>query len=156
LGLRYIHNLSTKKTLSCFLTRFYFTKLLKNFPTVLRNTKDITRCYHLLLITASTNLVSAENYRYTGFWWSQSGLNRRPPACKAGALPAELWPLLLYLSPDTLILVGLGRLELPTSPLSGVRSNHLSYRPVLFSSFTKQSVWTPISFSSSFLRHVRR
>ena len=28
-------------------------------------------------------------------------------------------------------LVGLSRLELPTSPLSGVRSNHLSYRPVL-------------------------
>ena len=27
------------------------------------------------------------------------------------------------------IMVGLGRLELPTSPLSGVRSNHLSYRP---------------------------
>ncbi len=25
--------------------------------------------------------------------------------------------------------VGLGRLELPTSRLSGVRSNHLSYRP---------------------------
>jgi hypothetical protein len=27
-------------------------------------------------------------------------------------------------------MVGLGRLERPTSPLSGVRSNHLSYRPV--------------------------
>src|ERR1700733_4770512 len=26
---------------------------------------------------------------------------------------------------------GLGRLELPTSPLSGVRSSHLSYRPNL-------------------------
>ena len=26
--------------------------------------------------------------------------------------------------------VGLGRVELPTSPLSGVRSSHLSYRPV--------------------------
>ena len=26
-------------------------------------------------------------------------------------------------------LVGLGRIELPTSPLSGVRSSHLSYRP---------------------------
>jgi hypothetical protein len=25
--------------------------------------------------------------------------------------------------------VGLGRVELPTSPLSGVRSSHLSYRP---------------------------
>jgi hypothetical protein len=54
-------------------------------------------------------------------WWSQTGSNRRPPACKAGALPAELWPLRK--------LVGLGRFELPTSPLSGVRSNQLSYRP---------------------------
>ena len=27
-------------------------------------------------------------------------------------------------------MVGLGRLELPTSRLSGVRSNHLSYRPM--------------------------
>jgi hypothetical protein len=31
------------------------------------------------------------------------------------------------------IMVGLGRLELPTSPLSGVRSSHLSYRPGLVS-----------------------
>ena len=29
-------------------------------------------------------------------------------------------------------MVGLGRLELPTSRLSGVRSNHLSYRPSLY------------------------
>ncbi|KGJ91603.1 hypothetical protein ND2E_3151 [Colwellia psychrerythraea] len=36
---------------------------------------------------------------------------------------------LLYLSK----LVGLGRLELPTSPLSGVRSNQLSYRPIVSS-----------------------
>ena len=28
------------------------------------------------------------------------------------------------------IVVGLGRIELPTSPLSGVRSSQLSYRPV--------------------------
>src|SRR6202041_2206933 len=27
------------------------------------------------------------------------------------------------------LVVGLGRLELPTSPLSGARSSHLSYRP---------------------------
>ena len=31
------------------------------------------------------------------------------------------------MAPD---LVGLGRFELPTSPLSGVRSDQLSYRPV--------------------------
>jgi hypothetical protein len=26
-------------------------------------------------------------------WWSQPGSNRRPQACKASALPTELWPL---------------------------------------------------------------
>ena len=37
-------------------------------------------------------------------WWRQTGSNRRPPACKAGALPAELCPpiqrLLRFLTPD--------------------------------------------------------
>ena len=56
-------------------------------------------------------------------WWSLSGSNRRPPACKASALPAELRPQ------ETWKMVGLGGLEPPASPLSGVRSNHLSYRP---------------------------
>jgi hypothetical protein len=66
-------------------------------------------------------------------WWSQAGSNRRPSACKADALPAELWPPMrpfrLRLDIFCRILVGLGGLEPPTSPLSGVRSNHLSYRP---------------------------
>src|SRR5438477_10196350 len=31
---------------------------------------------------------------------------------------------------STFIVVGLGRFELPTSRLSGVRSNQLSYRPI--------------------------
>src|SRR6218665_3639770 len=31
-------------------------------------------------------------------WWSQTGSNRRHPACKAGALPAELWPHFLETS----------------------------------------------------------
>ena len=35
----------------------------------------------------------------------------------------------LSYSPNNM--VGLGRLELPTSPLSGVRSNQLSYRPII-------------------------
>ena len=40
-------------------------------------------------------------------------------------------------------LVGLSGLEPPTSPLSGVRSNHLSYKPVevLLLIFIRQSVW---------------
>ena len=40
----------------------------------------------------------------------------------------------------SLILVGLGGLEPPTSPLSGVRSNHLSYRPEL-APLIKQFMW---------------
>src|SRR6201998_197424 len=31
-------------------------------------------------------------------WWSQAGSNRRPLACHASALPAELWPLNLHFS----------------------------------------------------------
>ncbi len=38
-------------------------------------------------------------------------------------IPSTTDPLQLYCD------VGLGRVELPTSRLSGVRSNHLSYRP---------------------------
>ena len=87
-------------------------------------------------------------------WWSQTGSNRRPPACKAGALPAELWPRCQVLACQPKLaesaqaslfklrratfaryrerrLVGLGRFELPTSRLSSARSNQLSYKPVI-------------------------
>ena len=40
-----------------------------------------------------------------------------------------------YLRLLRFFMVGLGRLELPTSPLSGVRSSHLSYRPGLYISW---------------------
>jgi hypothetical protein len=91
-------------------------------------------------------------------WWSQTGSNRRPHACKARALPAELWPRtrrrMLLIAHCALAfasataqqpsfkeacraeaaeqrrLVGLGRLELPTSRLSSARSNQLSYKPL--------------------------
>jgi hypothetical protein len=71
-------------------------------------------------------------------WWSGPGLNRQPSACKADALPIELPPhkgcrvpsaALLRPTVGVCQLVGLGRVELPTSPLSGARSSQLSYRP---------------------------
>jgi hypothetical protein len=73
----------------------------------------------------------------TQSWWSQSGSNRRPQACKASALPTELWPRSgKHDGPESKDLptrheqvVGLGRFELPTSRLSSARSNQLSYRP---------------------------
>ena len=93
-----------------------------------------------------------------GLWWSRSGSNRRPQACKARALPTELRPpgqqyrrsALTWLAGGSCniqpafarwaparqsplqvqrSLVGPGRVERPTSRLSGVRSNHLSYEP---------------------------
>ena len=57
-------------------------------------------------------------------WWRRSESNRRPSACKADALPTELRPPIFPIR-----VVGLGRLELPTSRLSSARSNQLSYRP---------------------------
>ena len=91
--------------------------------------------------------------------WRRSGSNRRPPACKAGALPAELRPHTsrtnpvtgrhqrqtpataepqptrrlppgdFYLSPQRQAKMGQGGLEPPTPRLSSVCSNQLSYWP---------------------------
>ncbi len=134
-------------------------------------------------------------------WWSRGGSNSWPPACKAGALPAELRPLAcifclefrclirsvghvlyvhsllhsknallktknsnrVYFYPNSPIrraahnLVGLGGFEPPTSPLSGVRSNQLSYRPKLtclfvvmlrcFSSLNRSCAWCTLPHS---------
>ena len=59
-------------------------------------------------------------------WWSQTGSNRRPHACKARALPTELWPRRGH--PEGTV-VGPERFELSTSRLSSARSNQLSYGP---------------------------
>ena len=62
-------------------------------------------------------------------WWRWWDSNPWPPACRAGALPAELHPHIMvgsYLH----LLVGPSGLEPPTSCLSGTRSNLLSYEPM--------------------------
>jgi hypothetical protein len=47
--------------------------------------------------------------------------SQKSRVCHSGPLTADF----------SVLLVGLGRIELPTSPLSGVRSSQLSYRPVV-------------------------
>ena len=83
-------------------------------------------------------------------WWSQTGSNRRPHACKARALPAELWPrtrrrmlLPAMRRIRSIKVVGLGRLELPTSRLSSARSNQLSYKPLTRGAAMARSRLTP-------------
>lgn len=57
----------------------------------------------------------------------------------------------LSYSPITIV-VGLGRFELPTSPLSGVRSNQLSYRPAgkRQSLITRKSFEDQVNMQSSY------
>ena len=97
------------------------------------------------------------------FEWRWRDSNSRPPACKAGALPTELHPLIGYFQifigllwktyglkwafvpPCTVSQrpMGLSGLEPPTSRLSGVRSNQLSYKPFLFSNLAATYSPTP-------------
>ena len=70
--------------------------------------------------------------------WRWRDSNSWPPACKAGALPTELHPHLDFYSIQRLSPMGLSGLEPPTSRLSGVRSNRLSYKPI--------SIWQPPAF----------
>ena len=67
----------------------FITNLLKNFYSCLARIR---------LISSQRLKLNRARFCYSRFtfmlWWSQSGSNRRPSACKADALPAELWPLL--------------------------------------------------------------
>ena len=70
------------------------------------------------------------------FWWRRPESNRRPPACKAGALPIELRPhsdpagSVAAVGYRTHPMVGPPGFEPGTSPLSGARSDQLSYEPL--------------------------
>ena len=55
-------------------------------------TRRIARSRQLMLHMCSRHHASVVCRGGADSWWSQPGSNRRPPACKAGALPAELWP----------------------------------------------------------------
>ena len=58
-------------------------------------------------------------------WWSLSGSNRRPPACKAGALPSELRPHILFLLVDC---CGAGEgIRTPDPLITSQVLYHLSY-----------------------------
>ena len=61
-------------------------------------------------------------------WWSYAGSADLLRA-KQALSQLSYSPIFFPLNQTSVSLVGLGRLELPTSPLSGVRSNQLSYRP---------------------------
>ena len=112
------------------------------------------------LLAARRRILRPSSFSPGSFWWSGPGLNRQPPACKTGALPVELPPQTGTSSgaasrrrePARRPLVGLGRIELPTSPLSGARSSHLSYRPTAARLRRRQGRLKPQLLASHFWR----
>ena len=97
---------------------------------------DCQRTVKLYRNTPDPGGSRVRNVRFRVRWWSWPGSNRRPPACKTGALPTELQPR--RGKPDAgepeapsagKRMVGLSGFEPLTSRLSGGRSNQLSYRP---------------------------
>ena len=59
-----------------------------------RQSPNSTSHSSIALMAFSPQIAPPERFalRDGSKWWSQTGSNRRHPACKAGALPAELWP----------------------------------------------------------------
>ena len=49
-------------------------------------------CYSVCKLFAGQLSLKLGSMSMMRRWWSQTGSNRRPHACKARALPAELWP----------------------------------------------------------------
>jgi hypothetical protein len=92
------------------------------------STEAITRFLNV------TNLGGADRDRTGGLLVANQALSQLSYSPLTRSLVFGRWSLArtrerLTTIDQRLILVGLGRVELPTSPLSGVRSSHLSYRP---------------------------
>ena len=127
-----------------------FLKFLPNYGKTLKKSIWYLLCLVFKVLfsvrknTFEKLLLTSQNYS----WWRWGESNSWPPACKAGALRTELHPHSVS-SRASQIVVGLSGLEPPTSRLSGVRSNHLSYKPSGF-----YLIFTEPSKMNSAVRHL--
>ena len=121
---------------------YYFFLIVKE-----RQPIRALNCAHTALTGSIANAKGSASRRTLCIedWWRMTGSNRRPPACKAGALPAELIPrrtllpgTFTHLTADNV--VGLVGFEPTTPALSRRCSNRLSYRPLSLSFLQPTSV----------------
>ena len=117
-------------------SRYHITCFASYFEKSLRDSRYFYR-------NASPLSVFLNRNSFISIPWRQRDSNSRPPACKAGALPTELIPHIQLSFKE----VGLSGLEPPTSRLSGVRSNQLSYKPIRF-------LWLLMDSGSHLLSHT--
>ena len=128
----------------------FFTQSIQLSKIRRARSSELSLC--IVLSTAGVVLcISAQDSGLIAFTFTARGLNLKQQVCRfqlnadrenGGAeRDRTVDPLLakqvlsqlsyspMYRINDVADMVGLGRFELPTSPLSGVRSNQLSYRP---------------------------
>jgi hypothetical protein len=106
---------------------FPLTTLIRLYE-LLKNSREVFRLHVDWKTHQHQNCLAKSSFHVEKIWWRMTGSNRRPPACKAGALPAELIPQILSASGNGRM-VGLVGLEPTTPALSRRCSNQLSYRP---------------------------
>ena len=110
-----------------------FLKFLPNYGKTLKKSIWYLLCLvfkvlsDFIKVTFEKSLLAPQNW----LWWRWGESNSWPPACKAGALPTELHPHINWKPLNKVDVVGWSGLEPPTSRLSGVCSNLLSYQPIL-------------------------
>ena len=68
----------------------YFFRIFKELLTINGESCTVNSFQSTMQVSQLTRCFLATSP--TGCWWRMTGSNRRPPACKAGALPAELIP----------------------------------------------------------------
>ena len=71
-------------------TAFPLTTLIRLYE-LLKNDSQLSKADAIRLELNAQSALHQLTIRAEG-WWRMTGSNRRPPACKAGALPAELIP----------------------------------------------------------------
>ena len=123
--------------------RVYLYTLGLFFSDVLIITHSFEWCWLRYIFLGKYIIICMRFSRYSAditLQWRRRDSNSRPPACKAGALPTELRPHRANVNKK----IGLSGLEPPTSRLSGVRSNRLSYKPISNLAATYSPIPSPV------------
>ena len=95
----HLEDFSFSKNCNFYPFRFYYIKtwekcslLLPSHNCIIIHNVQFSRCIWISSVKRLNEASCFQGTSVTLFWWRLAGSNRWPPACKAGALPAELNP----------------------------------------------------------------
>lgn len=90
--LRYIDTITTRIVSTSISKTLPLSKLLTSSRLLKNDSRYFRTALTGSIANAKFSVQCLNQALSVGDWWRQTGSNRRPPACKAGALPAELCP----------------------------------------------------------------